>query len=84
MEQYSSSVDVALKRKGVRKIYQKKGTDHKKKVSQFDKDWNLIKTYNSIQEATRSVGGKSQYMITKCCQGKKEFAFKYRWKYAEY
>lgn len=84
IEQYSSSVDVALRRKGVKKVYQKKGTDHKKKVSQFDKDWNLIKTYNSILEATRSVGGKSQYMITKCCQGKKEFAFKYRWKYVEH
>lgn len=44
----------------------------KKKCLQFDKDWNLIKEWESATEAFR-ITGIAQPSICKCCQHKKSF-----------
>lgn len=51
-------------------------------VSQYDKDWNLIKVYRSVSEAARAVNSFCTG-ITKCCQGKAKHAAGYYWKYYE-
>ena len=60
---------------------------HQKKVSQFKniqvssyKNGSLIKTYNSIKEASKDVNGLSTNIV-KCLKGKIKSAYGYQWKY---
>lgn len=60
---------------------------HHKKVSPFQsksissfKDDTLIKTYNSIKEASEDVNGLSTNIV-KCLKGKIKSAYGYIWKY---
>ena len=50
-----------------------------KKVYQYDKEWNYIKTFNSLTEAANEYGIKS--VISKVCLGKRPTAYGYRWSY---
>lgn len=51
-----------------------------KPVSQFDKEGNFIKTYDSISEAEIAVGTKNIYKVL---NGERRYALGYIWKYAE-
>ena len=53
----------------------------KKCICQYDKNGNFIKEYNSIAEATKSLGYKSKSNISTCCKGKKKSVGGYIWKY---
>lgn len=50
----------------------------KRQVEQYDKQNNLIKTYNSIAEAEREL---NIHNITRVCKGKQKTAGKFIWKY---
>lgn len=50
-----------------------------KKVYQYDKDWNYIKTFDSLTQAADEYGIKS--VISKVCLGKRPSAYGYRWSY---
>jgi group I intron endonuclease len=54
---------------------------HWKKVSQFDKDGLLIKTWNNQAEAARLVGIKSRGSISMCCNGERKTAGGFIWKF---
>jgi hypothetical protein len=53
-----------------------------KKVSQFDKDGNFIKTYNGIRLAEEQTGINNRN-ICACCQGKTKTTGGYKWEYAK-
>lgn len=61
------------------KGYAKNQPKQWKKVYQYDKDWNYIKTFNSLTEAAQKYGIKS--VISKVCLGKRPTAYGYRWSY---
>ena len=61
--------------------------EHQKKVSPFKniqvssyKNGSLIKTYNSIKEASEDVNGLSTNIV-KCLKGKIKSAYGYQWQY---
>lgn len=56
-------------------------TAHYKKVKQFDLKNNLIKTYNSIKEAS-TINSIDNSSITKVCKGKKKTSGGFIWQYA--
>lgn len=62
----------------------KKGFESKcsKQIQQFDKNWNLIKEWGSINEACIELGINS-FGIIKCCKKEKKYktAYGYKWKY---
>jgi hypothetical protein len=51
-----------------------------KKIAQYSKNGKLIKTFNSIADASREYN-ISTTNISKCCKGKRHSAGKYIWKY---
>lgn len=51
-----------------------------KKVNQYDKEWNLIQTYPSLNEAGRTLNISSQN-IGKVCKQEREFCGGFRWRY---
>jgi hypothetical protein len=51
-----------------------------KKVNQYDKDNNFIKTWNSINDAQKYY---SNYHINECCKKRRKTAGGYIWKYAD-
>jgi hypothetical protein len=60
---------------------------HQKKVSPFQniqiasyKNGTLIKTYNSIKEASKDINGLSTNIV-KCLKGKIKSAYGYQWQY---
>lgn len=53
-----------------------------KKVSQYNKDTTLVKTYNSIVNASKATGINIS-SISKCCRNKQLTAGGYIWKYFE-
>ena len=53
------------------------------KVNKYDLDGNLIKTFNSMQEAAESLNKITSTDIGKCCRGKNKTAYGYIWKFAE-
>lgn len=54
-----------------------------KKVNQYDKNGNLIKTWNTIKEATIAIGGSSSCSnILRCLSGNDKTAYGYIWRYA--
>ena len=48
-----------------------------RKVGKYDKDWNLIKEYNSLAECKRENGSGMQHVLS----GRDEFAKGFRYKY---
>lgn len=52
-----------------------------KKVVQYSKNGEYIKTFNSLMDAARSVGVESNSAIVACAQGKKKTIYGYIWKY---
>lgn len=55
-----------------------------RKVKQLNKDTlEVIKIWDSITEATKSLGFISSSQIPLCCSGKRDTAFGYKWCYAE-
>lgn len=50
-------------------------------VNQYDDNNNLIKEWYSTNEAARTLG-IAQQNITKCCQGKRQHAGGFKWKYS--
>ena len=54
----------------------------RKKVNMFSINGQYIRTYDSIMAAARSFGNiNKRVSIKKCCQGKQNTAFGYKWKY---
>lgn len=51
-----------------------------KKIAQYSKNGELIKTFNSIADASREYNIPTTN-ISKCCKGKRHSAGKYIWKY---
>lgn len=43
---------------------------------------NYVRTYNSIGEAARELGGNGP-VITMCCTGANKSAYGYKWRYAD-
>ena len=56
--------------------------DNCKRVEQYSKDGKLIATFNSIREATISLGKKSFNNITENLKKRSNSAYGYVWKYA--
>lgn len=56
------------------------GLANGKKVGQYDKKDNLIKTYLSASEAARILG-LSQGNISSCCRGERKTTGGYKWRY---
>lgn len=53
-----------------------------KPVNQYTLDWNFIKTWNTISEASRNINTTAG-QIVKCCKGKGNTAGGYKWRYVE-
>lgn len=51
-------------------------------VNQKDKNGNIIKTWNNISEIVRELGYNNS-SITGCCLGKRNFAYGYKWEFAD-
>lgn len=57
---------------------------NKRKVNQYDLDWNYIKTWNSITDFLKETNlNLKNSGITSCCKGKQRTAYGYKWKYAK-
>lgn len=54
----------------------------KRKVKQYDMNWNFIKEYNSLKEAADATGAKWQ-AIQRVCLGNRQSTKGYRWEYVE-
>lgn len=52
-----------------------------KKVNQYDLDFNYITTFDSVIEASLSVGSNFYQSISHCCQGITHHSFGYIWRY---
>lgn len=50
-------------------------------VCQFDKNGNFIAEYNSVHDATDSLGAARHNHISDVCRGKRKMALGYIWKY---
>lgn len=60
------------------------GNGKAKKIFQLDLENNLIKEWNSIIEAHKSLSDEKNYnKIIKCLKGRIETAFGYKWKYID-
>ena len=78
------TVRTILKEKGLFEKLPKSSFDYKKKqVLQFTVDNILIQEFKSIADACKSLGlsNKNISEISKCCKGKRNTAYKYKWKY---
>lgn len=53
-----------------------------KPVLQLDMDGNFIKEWGGANEIARETG-MAQSAITRCCNGKRNYAYGYKWKYKE-
>ena len=63
-------------------IQQEKMKKYAKKVLQYDLDDNFVAEYNSLKEASKKTGiGKGD--ICNCCNGKRNTAKGFKWKYDE-
>jgi group I intron endonuclease len=53
-----------------------------KPVLQYDLEENFIQEWSSIREANLFLGkNKDSGLINQCCKGKKQTAYKFKWKY---
>ncbi len=59
-----------------------KYSPNSKPINQYDKDWNLIKTWDCTKEVERELH-IDHSNLSKACKGKYEFLGGYRWKYAD-
>lgn len=63
----------------------KKGSENPRaiKVNMLDKENNsIIKSFNSIIEASQYIGKNSSGHIVSCCKGRLKSAYGYKWEYA--
>ena len=51
-------------------------------INQYTTDGIFIKRWESLSEASRSIG-YSRYKINRCCKGYTDILAGYKWKYAE-
>ena len=65
-----------------RNLTGKSGGAKGKKVSQYTKDGQFIKTYNNMQQANEETGVHYSG-ISQCCLGKSKTAGKFIWKFEE-
>lgn len=63
----------------------KQGTEHhlSRKVKQYDKNYNYIKTWGCIKDIQKELGFKTAN-ISACCRGKAKRAYGYIWEYVKY
>jgi group I intron endonuclease len=54
---------------------------HTSKVDQYDIDGTFLKTYNSMQDAIKSLNIKYSQGISACCRGKTKTSSGFIWKY---
>lgn len=66
----------------IRKALEGSKSYRAKKVSQFDKEGNFIKTWDFITQVEKELG-ISHTHISSCCRGKRKTAGGFVWKYAE-
>lgn len=59
-----------------------KYSPNSKPVNQYDKEWNLIKTWDCAMQVERELG-IDHSNISKCCRGKYEFLGGFRWKHID-
>lgn len=52
-----------------------------KKIGQYDLHGNLIKVWNSIYEAQKTLKYSSRRSIEQCCDGTRKTTFGYMWRY---
>ena len=62
--------------------YNKFKYENKKKIIQYDLNFNIVKKWESICEAARKTN-ISQSNISRCCNNKQKTAKKYIWKFEE-
>lgn len=64
---------------------QEKTTAHyfSRPVNQFSKDGRFIKKFNSVNEASLSIGQQKGGHISEVCKGKRAFCGGYKWEYAD-
>ena len=55
----------------------------RKRVVQYDNDYNIIAVFDSPLEAAKSLNKKQSSRITNCCNGKSKSAYGYIWCYAD-
>jgi len=68
--------NMSLARKG------KSNPKNAKPILQYDLEGNFIKEWSSIKEANLYLGkNKDSGLINECCKGKKQTAYKFKWKY---
>ena len=60
---------------------EKSRINHCKKIIQYDKNYNLIKIWKSIQEVEKNLNINNGN-ISECCRGKRKSAGGYIWRYA--
>ena len=58
-------------------------SNKRKPVIQYDLEMNFIKEWSSAAEAANSFGNNSCGHICDCCNGKRNIAYGYIWKYKE-
>lgn len=75
----NNSTDLAKSRKS-KSAFER--NDNKKTVYQYTLDGELVDVWSSTREVERKTGFKSQ-SISRCCNGKQEFAYNYKWSYNE-
>lgn len=52
---------------------------HKKQIVQLDENWNFIKEWESVKEASKSVRAKTSSSISNCIKNRSDLCFGYRW-----
>lgn len=55
----------------------------RRKVAQYDNDYNLIAIFESPMEAAKSLNKKQSSCIVNCCNGVSKNAYGYIWRYAD-
>lgn len=74
--------DRKIKGKSVDEMFSKESLRKSKKVAQYDKNWNLIKIWNSCKEVCQKTGYKEQ-SIRGCLSGHSKTSMGYIWRYIE-
>lgn len=64
------------------KYHKELSKKYSKKINQYDKEGNFIKTWDSIHEIARAFG-KDGSNVCACCKGKHKTVWGYVWKYAD-
>ncbi len=75
-------VDIEKRKNIMREIGKRNYKNNGKKIKQYSKNGNLIKTWDSIIDASKELN-ISNTSISNCLKGRCKTACGYRWKYAE-